>query len=128
MQYRHPKIYDFFINFLYPKKLMEKFREEVGTGMTIFEVAAGYGRMSRYIDSSNLYYGIDLNPIFVASGRNQGINLDIKDIFDPAAYKTADIYILVDVIHHLDGEKLRKMRSAVKVSKSEIIKIEILCL
>lgn len=60
-QYRHPRVYDFLIKFIYPKDLMDKFSDEVGKNQSVFDVAAGYGRVAKYIDSSNSYYGIDLN-------------------------------------------------------------------
>lgn len=108
-QYRHPKLYDFLIRFLYTKKLLENFRYEVGKNQSVFEVAAGYGRMARLIDSSNQYYGIDLNNIFVKYGRKNGVNLEIKNIFDSEAYKKSDVFIVVDIIHHFPPEKIEKL-------------------
>lgn len=108
-QYRHPKLYDFLIRFLYTRKLLEKFREEVGREQEVFEVAAGYGRMAGIIDFSNQYYGIDLNEIFVRYGRGKGIHLELKDIFDPAAYRQSDVFVVVDILHHFSPEKLQKL-------------------
>lgn len=108
-QYRHPRLYDFLIRFLYTKKLLQKFKYEVGKNQSVFEVAAGYGRMSKLIDSSNQYYGIDLNKIFVDYGRKNGINLEIENIFNSKAYKKSDVFIIVDIIHHFSPEKLEKL-------------------
>ena len=106
--YRHPKLYNLVVStLLYSKGLWEKFNAELGENQTIFEVAAGYGRVAEFIDPSNKYYGIDLNKIFVEHGRSHGIDLEVKDIFDPTAYKRSDVFIAVDLIHHLTPEKLK---------------------
>ena len=109
IQYRHPKLYDFLISFLYGRKLLEKFRQEVGKNHSVFDVAAGYERMVRFIDSSNRYVGIDRNEIFVNYGKRNKLQLKVRDIFDPTAYKQCDVFIVVDVIHHLTTEKLQDL-------------------
>ncbi|MCH7604429.1 class I SAM-dependent methyltransferase [Patescibacteria group bacterium] len=109
IQYRHPKLYDFLISFLYGRKLLEKFRQEVGKNHSVFDVAAGYGRMVRFIDSSNRYVGIDRNEIFVNYGKKNRLELEVRDIFDSAAYKRCGVFIVVDVIHHLTTEKLQNL-------------------
>lgn len=108
-QYRHPKIYDFLIKFIYSKELMGVFSREVGKNQTVFDVAAGYGRIAKYIDSSNSYYGIDLNEIFINHGRSRGLNIEVRDIFEKGSYKQSDVFVLVDIIHHLTKEKLKEL-------------------
>ena len=108
-QYRHPRLYDPIISLLYPKRLLDAFRLEVGKDNSVFEVAAGYGRMARFIDPSNEYYGVDLNEIFVNYGRKKGVRLEIGDVFDPRVYKKSDVLIVVDFIHHLSPEKLKQL-------------------
>ncbi len=88
---------------------MDKFRDEVGKNRTVFDVAAGYGRIAKFIDPSNSYYGIDLNEIFVNHGRKNGLNLEVRNIFDPDSYKLNDVFVLVDVIHHLTKEQLERL-------------------
>lgn len=125
IQYRYPKLYDFLISFLYPRDLLDRFQKEVGVNKTVFEIAAGYGRMSRFIHPSNKYYGIDLNKYFVNFGRKQGVNLDIKDIFDRKSYKKSDVYVAVDIVHHLSAAKLRKLFDLVFAhTKKKVIVIE----
>ena len=109
IQYRHPRLYEFLVHkLLYPKGLWEKFRSEVGKGNTIFDVGAGYGYASRFIHPAN-HYGIDLNEIFVRYGRKTGVNLEVKDIFDSQAYKKSDIFLVIDVVHHLSSEKVKTL-------------------
>ena len=125
LQYRHPKIYDYLISFLYSDRLLKRFSETVGKHKKVFDVAAGYGRMSRFIDTSNSYYGIDLNRKFVEHGQTEGVNLEIKNIFDPQAYKESDIFVLVDIVHHLTPESLRQLFDLVfSHAKEKIIVIE----
>ena len=124
-QYKHPQIYDFLISFLYSDKLLEKFSETVGKNKTVFDIAAGYGRMSKFVDKSNLYYGIDLNKKFVEHGQKEGINLELKNIFDALVYKESDVFVLVDLVHHLTKESLHKLFDLVfSHTKEKVIVIE----
>jgi len=126
IQYRHPRIYHFLISFLYPKSLLDCLRKEIGMGKKVFEVAAGYGRLSRYIDASNNYQGIDLNPIFVRYGKRRGVNLRLGDILDAASYTiTHDVVLVVDVVHHLTEQKLQRLFDFVfRYAKEKVIIIE----
>ena len=62
---------------------MNAFSVEIGKHHSVFDVAAGYGRIAKFIDPSNSYQGIDLNEIFINHGRKQGLHLEVKNIFDP---------------------------------------------
>lgn len=107
IQYRFPRFFDFLISLIYTKKYMKRFSDEIGSHHTVFEVAAGYGRMNRYMDSSNTYYGIDLNTIFVDYGKKQGLDLYVKDALDRKSYKRSDIFVVVDFVHHISEHKLK---------------------
>lgn len=109
LQYRFPKIYDLGIRLIHRPKVLNEFKKLVGTNVSVFDVAAGFGRMSRYIDSSNSYQGIDLNPVSLRYAKEQGINIVKGDIFDPKAYIKSDVIILVDVVHHMDPSKLTEL-------------------
>lgn len=108
-QYKHPRVYDFLIKFIYSKELMDKFSYEVGKDQSVFDVAAGYGRIAKFIDPSNSYYGIDLNETFIKHGRKFGLDLDVKNIFDQNSYRKSDVFTLVDVVHHFPEEKLKEL-------------------
>ena len=107
--YRHPKLYDFLARSLYSQRVLRKFREAVNKNHTIFDVAAGYGRVASLIDPSNIYHGIDLNPIFVAYARKRGVDVELRNIFDSKAYRKSDVFTLVDVVHHVPSAKLREL-------------------
>ncbi len=109
IQYKYPQLYQLLIPIIHRKAVLEQFSKEVGSNVGVFDVAAGFGQMARYLDSSNAYYGIDLNRKFVEFGRKKNRDLAVKDIFDPTAYRQSDVFILVDVIHHLPQEKLPEL-------------------
>lgn len=104
-QYRFPRIYGFLIGFLYSRSLLEAIARAVGRGRNVFDIAAGYGRMAGVIDASNRYHGIDLNEAFVRFGRRKGRDLAVADILDPKAYTPADVFLVVDIVHHLEPAK-----------------------
>ncbi|MBI5732509.1 class I SAM-dependent methyltransferase [Candidatus Jorgensenbacteria bacterium] len=110
LHYRHPWLYQFLISFLYPKDFLKKICDTVGIRQSIFEVAAGYGRLARHIDKSNKYSGIDLNPIFVSHAVAQGIDVRIGNALDENKYSsTHDVMLVVDVVHHFKDEQNKKL-------------------
>ena len=109
IQYRHPRLYGFLIAFLYSRRLLRAIAGEVGEGHTVFEIAAGYGRLARIIHPSNRYAGVDRNELFVSYGRRQGLDLAVGDVFDPGAYRRSDVLLVVDIIHHLPPPELTKL-------------------
>ena len=126
IQYSYPKLYQLLVHkLLYPKELWDKLRGEVGENQSVFDLTAGYGYASRFLHPSNTYYGIDLNKRFVAYGRKKGINLELKSIFDPAAYKSSDIIMVIDIIHHLPSDKLKELFNLVfQHAKQKVIVID----
>ncbi|MDO8633507.1 MAG: class I SAM-dependent methyltransferase [Candidatus Wildermuthbacteria bacterium] len=126
IQYRYPKLYQLFVHKLfYPKQLWEKLRLETGENNTIFEVAAGYGYASTFLHPSNSYYGIDLNKHFIAYGRKKGTHIELKSIFDPAAYRVSDVFLAIDIVHHLSAEKLKDVFNLIfQHSKKKVIVID----
>ena len=126
IQYRYPKLYQIFVHkVLYPKRLWEKLRLEVGEKNTVFDVAAGYGYASNFLHPSNTYYGIDLNKNSVMYARKRGVDLELKNIFDPRAYKTNDIFLAIDIIHHLTPEKMKRLFSLIfQHAKRKVVVIE----
>jgi SAM-dependent methyltransferase len=125
IQYKHPQLYAFLIAFLYPPKVMRAFADQVGKGQTVFDIAAGYGRIVPYLHPSNRYYGIDLNPYFVSHGRRLGRDIEIKSIFDPASYKETDVFTIVDVVHHLKPRELKELFDLIfQHAKKKVVIIE----
>lgn len=125
IQYKHPKLYDFLIRFLYTKKLNRRLRELVGTRKSVFDVAAGYGRVAKHLDPSVTYRGIDLNEIFVKHGRKQGREITVNDALDESAYVESDVVLLVDIVHHLKPDALKTLfRNVFTHAKEKVIVVE----
>lgn len=123
IQYRYPKLYNAMISCFYSRDLLERFGEEVGKNQTVFEVGAGYGRVARFIHPSNTYHGIDLNRRFVEFGKKRGIDLEIRDIFDASAYRKSDVFIVVDIVHHLTAEQLKTLFDLIFVNAAKKVVI-----
>lgn len=109
IQYKYPFVYKLFIPITHRKSVLSTFKNEVGKNVDIFDVAAGFGQMSKYIDVTNTYYGIDLNKKYVRYANKRGRCIVLGDIFDKKAYVGKDVFILVDVIHHLPPQKLSQL-------------------
>lgn len=100
-------------------------RAEVGEGATVFDVGAGFGYAARFLHPSTQYYGIDRNEIFVRYSRKNGRDLELKDIFDKSSYKVSDVFMLIDVVHHLSSGKLKVLFDLVFThAKKKVIIIE----
>ncbi len=98
--YRHPRLYDLGIHFLYLNRL-KIVKEIVGRGMRVFEPACGFGRMKKYLYPDCTYAGIDLNEKFVRFGRQKNRDLRVGDILTEKNYRPADVVLLCDILHHL---------------------------
>jgi cyclopropane fatty-acyl-phospholipid synthase-like methyltransferase len=109
IQYRHPLLYRALIPLIHRRSVIREFKKQVGKNVSVFDIAAGFGGMSKNIDQTNTYSGIDLNKTFVEYGRKKGKNIKFKSIFDPEAYSPNDVLILVDVIHHIPAAKLQQL-------------------
>lgn len=124
-QYRHPKIYDAGIRLTQRPKILKEFKRQVGKNNSVFDVAAGYGRMASYVDETNEYQGIDLNDISIIHARKLNLNVKKGNIFDKDSYKKCDVYILVDVVHHIEPDKLVNLFNLVFSSaKSKVVILE----
>lgn len=108
-QYSHPRIYEIAIKLTQNERVLSEFKRQVGENASVFDVAAGYGRMSKYIDSSNSYSGIDLNETSLLHAKQLGHEVKRGDIFDPSAYQKSDVIVLVDVVHHIHPTKLEAL-------------------
>ncbi|HSX15861.1 MAG TPA: class I SAM-dependent methyltransferase [Candidatus Saccharimonadales bacterium] len=109
VQYRHPWLYRLTIPLIHTRPVLRAFRRAVGKHVSVFDVAAGFGGMAGHIDRTNTYSGIDLNDVYLAHARQQGLDVRRGNIFDAAAYKSADVFILVDVVHHIAESKLPEL-------------------
>jgi hypothetical protein len=119
--YRHPLLYDLGIHFLYFNRL-KILKEIVGHDMTVFEPACGFGRMKQYLYPDCTYSGIDLNEIFVSFGRKKNRNIHLGDILKEENYRSADIILLCDILHHLQMPEIHSMfQIAGKFAKKIII-------
>ena len=104
---------------------MERFSTEVGKYQSVFDVAAGYGRVARFLHHSNTYYGIDLNEHFIKHGQNNGLELHLKNILDESSYHRRDVFVLVDIVHHLPEENLKLLFDLVfKYANRKVVIIE----
>lgn len=109
IQYRHPWIYSLFIPLIHRPPVVAAFRREVGKNKRVFDVAAGFGQMARYIHPSNAYGGIDLNQAYIDHARAHGLNIQSGSIFDPTKYEPNDVSLVVDVVHHMPSDKLPEL-------------------
>jgi SAM-dependent methyltransferase len=109
IQYRHPWIYSLFIPLIHRPSVVAAFRREVGKRNRVFDIAAGFGQMAKYIDPSNTYSGIDLNQTYIDHAKARGLEIRRGSIFDAKQYMPHDVSILVDVVHHMPHNKLPEL-------------------
>jgi SAM-dependent methyltransferase len=106
--YRHPRLYDLGIHFLYLNRL-KLLKKIVGHGMTVFEPACGFGRMKKYLYEDCAYSGIDLNEKFVGFGRKKNRDIRVGDILKEENYRPADVVLLCDILHHLQMPEIHRL-------------------
>ena len=119
--YRHPRLYDLGIHFLYLNRL-KIVKEIVGHGQSVFEPACGFGRMKKYLHADCAYAGIDLNEKFIRFGRRKNRDIRLGNILEEASYRPADVVLLCDILHHLQRPDIHRLaRIAGKFAKRIVI-------
>ena len=125
IQYRYVWIYRLLIPIIHRKSVRSKFEQAVGKNVSVLDVACGFGLMADHLDSSVTYSGIDLNERFIAHAKEHGKNVQLADIFDPDSYAKNDVLVLVDLIHHMPGERLQELFELVfKHAKKKVVILE----
>ena len=119
--YRHPRLYDLGIHFLYLNRL-KIVKEIVGHGQSVFEPACGFGRMKKYLYPDCAYAGIDLNEKFIRFGRRKNRDIRLGNILEEENYRQADVVLLCDILHHLQRHDIHRLaRIAGKFAKRIVI-------
>ncbi len=122
--YLHPAIYELGINILYLDAL-KILKNIIGHNKSILEPASGYGRNIRYIHPDCSYSGFDLNKSFVNYAKKKGRDICLGNIFDEDNYKSVDIILLCDILHHLKDEEIEDLLLlSTKYAKEKIVIIE----
>lgn len=122
--YKNPKLYNFFVYLIHGKFLKERGKiisEMVGKNKKVFDVGCGSCEVSRYIDDSCSYRGIDLNPVFIKTAKKNGLRVEKGDVFDPENYSSCDIIIAMDMLHHIDSRKDKLISISERFAKKMII-------
>jgi SAM-dependent methyltransferase len=109
IQYRHPWIYSLFIPLIHRPPVVAAFKQAVGKNKRVFDIAAGFGEMTKYLDPSNTYSGIDLNQVYIDHARSKGLDVRHGSIFEGKNYRDNDVSILVDVVHHMPQDRLPEL-------------------
>ena len=109
LQYKFIWLYRLLIPIIHRKKVKNSFAKAVGKNVSVFEVACGFGQTADYLDSTATYSGIDLNEKFIKYAKEKGKDVRLGDIFEPRSYQPSDVITLVDIIHHMPGEKLPEL-------------------
>lgn len=124
--YRSPIIYDLcmslpFLNIQYSTQ-MKIVSKMIGRNKKVFDVACGTGNLSRFLDKSNQYQGIDLNEKFVKYARGKGLQVAKADIFNKDSYpKIIDFIIISHTLHHVSPLEKKLISLAQKHAKKVIV-------
>jgi len=122
--YLHPTIYELGISMLYFDAL-KILKDIIGHNKTVLELASGYGRNIRYIYPDCSYSGFDLNKSFVNYAKKKGRDISLGNIFDEKNYKSVDIILLCDILHHLKNQEIENLLLlSTKYVKEKIVIIE----
>lgn len=125
LQYRVIWIYRILIKLIHNRNVRTKFKAAVGKNVSVFDVACGYGQMADYMDDSVTYKGIDLNSKFIEHAQNHGKDVRLADIFSRKSYENSDVFVLVDLIHHLPEERLPELfRLVFKHTNKRVVILE----
>jgi SAM-dependent methyltransferase len=139
LPYRSGIIYNFVTDCLYDRH--EKYStiaKLIGNGAKkVFDLPCGTGFLTRFLSSSTIYTGFDLNHRFLKKMQKDWENGKIKlkklilkqyNIFDFEKYpkEPQDVIVLCDILHHIYDDKTNNHIKLVENAKKHANKI-ILC-
>lgn len=85
---------DFFARYKYMSDFVRK--EDV-----ILEPGCGPAFFADYLPQNTHYYGFDKNESFIKYGLKRGLQVWKGDALDRKNYRSADVVVVCDVLHHL---------------------------
>lgn len=89
------------------ESLVRKYAEEKGRPLRILDFGCGHGKFSLlFSELGNAVAAVDINPGYVASMCDKGINSQTTDIFLSQSTEKFDLIFLSHVIEHLSPDQL----------------------
>jgi SAM-dependent methyltransferase len=67
----------------------------------VLEPGCGPAALADYLSKSVRYCGFDANPHFIAYALRKGNQVRLGNILEPENYRSADVVVICDVLHHL---------------------------
>jgi len=124
--YFSPRFYEFVLSIVHGKNFERRYKvisRKIGKRKKVLEVGCGTCELSKFIDESNTYYGLDLNRKFMdyGKGKREGINLIHGNIFELKKYPKADVIVAVDLLHHIFPKHEFLLRNLLRKSKEIIV-------
>jgi hypothetical protein len=105
--YAGPRIYKVGLRLIHGKQLDQRYEyiaKQIGKNKSVLEPACGPALIPNYLDASNSYSGFDINEKFVQYARDKGLDVQQGNAKDASFYKSSDIVVLCDALHHIVPE------------------------
>jgi SAM-dependent methyltransferase len=122
--YKHPALYNLGMHLVHGKKLKDRFKyiaDMIGKDKSVLDLGAGTCDLVRQLHKSCVYEAWDMNDSFVRYYSRKGVNLKKKNILDFDKYPSADVIVLVDVLHHVNPKHKLLLKECIKRAKLKVI-------
>jgi len=118
--YHSPRLYEFVLRRMHGPSLEKRYEliRQRTKGKRVLDVGCGTGMLGEYVDN---YAGIDLNSGFLQYARKKGLDVLKLNVFDVKHYPKADVYVVTDLLHHVQPNHHDLVADLVKTKKGLII-------
>ncbi|MBD3311957.1 methyltransferase domain-containing protein [archaeon] len=122
--YKSPRLYHAIIKLIYGKDFNNRYKEIakiIGKNKKVLDLGCGTGELKKHLDESCTYEGWDLNQKFIKAGKEKGLNVKLKNIFNFKKYPESDVIVISDLLHHVIPRHMELIRKAKKNTKKLVI-------
>lgn len=90
----------------------------VPAGASVLDVACGAAQITRYLDPSVHYVGLDFSAVALRLSPGPGIRADVREL--PIKSKSVSVVIAMEILEHLQDE-YHFIRSLIRIARDLVI-------
>lgn len=126
--YKSPVLYKLGLKLIHRENLAKRYQylaSLVEREDLVLEPGCGPAILADFLPEDSLYYGFDLNEIFLNYALSKNKKVFLGNVTDSKNYFLVDIIICVDILHHLKlGEREKFIENCWKFTKKKLILCE----
>ncbi len=121
--YKNPVVYEKVLSLVHRNNFSKRYNlmaDLIGKRKKVLDLGCGSGVLTKYLDDSCSYFGIEANKRFAEHCQKKGLEVTHGNLFE-VDFPQVDTVVISDVLHHILPNHKKLLAKAKKVSKTIII-------